>query len=810
MRLLGAIFLAIFWVTGFPALSQETLVDIPPGPNQLPLTPDDGVTVSLNPPPFTWVPPADDTVTYVLEIAASPDGTKGLIRRDNLPVSTYALPEPLKPGPWYWRYGVKREGHPVAYSGIRSFTVPDNATALPYPDVAESIERVPQSRPRMFVNESSLPAIRERAVSGALAARLQSLREICEPVVGASLVAEPPPITGEGAERGRMFAEVIRSTRPDMDRMEDCALLYLCTGDERFGQEARRRLIHFMSWDPDGSTAYPNNDEPAMWMMMRGVRSYDWTYTLFSAEERKMVEEVMHTRAAQFYDHLRNRRQFHTNPYESHAGRTLGFLGEACIAFAHEWPEAREWLDYVLTCYWNCYPAWGKEDGGWHEGPSYWGAYMGFVLHFVTALRNGTGIDLMHKPFLSATPYYLLYTNPPYAKISPFGDGEHGPSTKGRGHLMYWFSSLLDNPYFRWYSDAWEAGPGVTILGVALEKPELQAKPPSGLPPSCLFPGVGLASLHTDLGDAANDIHFLFKSDPYGSISHGHADQNAFTLEAFGEAIAIASGYYPWYGSDHHRLWQWESKSSNTITIDGGLGQVPRDPKSKGTVTAFRSTLHYDALTGDATAAYQGRLTKAMRRVIHLRPGIYVLFDDVVVPAPAIVEWNLHALSEMQLDEPYQTVTIAQGAARCRVRFVHSENLQFGQRAGATPPPENGEPPQFHFTAYTPHKVAVYQPVTVLIPYREGGENSLPVVQPIQSETGRGVALQDPGGTHVVAFRTAPGGNPWGVGTWESDADAFALFVSSDNRIVKHIILGGTHATEILPDGTRRTVSGSS
>ena len=86
-----------------------------------------------------------------------------------------------------------------------------------------------------------------------------------------------------------------------------------------------------------------------MWVIMRGVRAYDWSYGLFSPGEREEVEACMRIRATQFYEHLRNRRRFHTNPYESHAVRTLGFLGEACLEFAHEWPEAREWLDYVLT-----------------------------------------------------------------------------------------------------------------------------------------------------------------------------------------------------------------------------------------------------------------------------------------------------------------------------------------------------------------------------------------------------------------------------------------------------------------------------
>ena len=100
-----------------------------------------------------------------------------------------------------------------------------------------------------------------------------------------------------------------------------------------------------------------------------------------------------------------------------------------------------------------------------------------------------------------------------------------------------------------------------SILGVVLKNDRIIAKSPSDLPQARYFPGVGLVSLHTELGSAANDIHFLFHSDPYGAISHSRPDQNAFTLEAYGEALAIASGYYTWWNSEHNQKWSYDTRS---------------------------------------------------------------------------------------------------------------------------------------------------------------------------------------------------------------------------------------------------------
>ena len=81
-------------------------------------------------------------------------------------------------------------------------------------------------------------------------------------------------------------------------------LAYLITGNQRLGQEAKRRILHFFAWDPEGTTSFYAYDEPPMWMMMRGARAYDWTYDLFTPDERSRVETNMRARAAQFYQRL--------------------------------------------------------------------------------------------------------------------------------------------------------------------------------------------------------------------------------------------------------------------------------------------------------------------------------------------------------------------------------------------------------------------------------------------------------------------------------------------------------------------------
>jgi hypothetical protein len=64
----------------------------------------------------------------------------------------------------------------------------------------------------------------------------------------------------------------------------------------------------------------------------------------------------------------------------------IGFAVEGSIVLAHEVPDAPQWLDYTLHILWSVYPAWGRSDGGWHEGVSYWTGYMSRMFRVVAEL----------------------------------------------------------------------------------------------------------------------------------------------------------------------------------------------------------------------------------------------------------------------------------------------------------------------------------------------------------------------------------------------------------------------------------------
>ena len=735
--------------------AAQPVLDARPSATQKPYAPAEGAISPVSPPPFIWLP-AGKGMTYTLQVSTATNFPAAVTKNyDNLTRTVFVPSEVLPAGQYHWRYGVKTSAG-MTWSKVRSFQIAANARPFAFPNFNGVIAGIPKNHPRLFFPGDRLERIRA-AAKAELKPVVDDLVKSCRKAIGEKLVDEPDYQPKTASERGPWAVRIMQTTRPPMDVMERCALAYLITGNREIGQEAKRRLLYFFSWNPEGPTSFFAYDEPPMWVMMRGTRAYDFTYDLFTSEERNRVEANMRARAAQFFKRLESL-PFESSPFESHAGRLPGFLGESALCFAHEWPEARKWLEYVTLLYYTSYPAWGGDDGGWHEGPMYWTAYMGFAVHFVVALRHATDVDLMQKPFFRNTPFFGLYTATPYHEHSPFGDGQYG--RPGASSVMYTFSTLLQDPHLRWYADAARFRPGADVLSLATYDPTLRAEVPTHLPQTRVFPAAGLASIHTALGDQENDISFLLRSSPLGSTSHGHADQNAFVIEAFGRGLAIATGQYPWYGSPHHEGWTRATRAVNSILVDG-QGQDSRSYNARGQITSFCSTNGYDYVEADAANAYAGRLKTYRRQVVHVRPGVFVICDTLEALKPATFQWLLHAYEQMQIEPASQKIKVIHAPATMEVQLLRPAGLTFSQTDKYKPEPENIKGKwndTWHLKASTTKAESSIQFLAILTPHKADQTPGLKM-ELLESSGALGVKLSGSGGVvDTILFRATGNG----------------------------------------------------
>lgn len=595
--------------------------------------------------------------------------------------------------------------------------------------------------PRLFLVPPFLGDLRTRCEDGDLQRSLASWRMAVRKELGRPLPPEPDWLPKMQPDHNREFARCFRTIRPPTRLMQIAALVYALGGDEDAGAEARRRVLYYFGWNPKGPTNTFHNDEPAMSIMRNGVRAYDWTYALYSSEERSAIEACIVERSRQIYDLLKKQR-FHVNPRNSHLGRQIGFLAEACCALLPEHPEMQAWYDYVVDVYRRVYPAWGCEDGGWNEGPHYWTAYMDFGLDSLTAVKLAKGEDIVSsKPFFRQTPWYFIYQCPPGSPISPFGDGwQAGPQ---RSTAIRSFAVLQNDPELLWFAEKYGVAGvgGVRDLVLDPKISGLRSRSPENLPQTRVFPGEGLVMSHSCLTNAASNVAFYFRSSPYGSVSHGHQDQNAFCLTAHGEPLAIASGYYDYYGSPHHDGWMRQTKAVCAITYDGGKGQ-PRGTNSVGRIVHFREKNGVQIFTGDASSAYGRAFRRARRDVVRLGADVFVLRDDLQAPEPHVFEYNLHALDEMAINASARKVTVSRPKAVLDIFFPGTTALKFFQTNKFDPPVEEkvlrqGLPhsDQWHLRAATESTCAA-EIISVLATRRPQDRSPLADLRQIAMEKG--------------------------------------------------------------------------
>ncbi|MHC4596512.1 MAG: heparinase II/III family protein, partial [Planctomycetota bacterium] len=171
-----------------------------------------------------------------------------------------------------------------------------------------------------------------------------------------------------------------------------------------------------------------------------------------------------------------------------------------------------------------------------------------------------------------------------------------------------------------------------------------------GLPQARLFRDIGVAAMHTKLAQTPNNLMLAFRSSPYGSFNHAHADQNSFNILFGGERLFCNSGYYIAYADEHFQGWYKHSRGHNTVLIDD-KGQVLGRTEAYGWLCRYLHGQQVTYCLGDASNAYSGTgLTRFRRHILFLRPSIVIIYDELEADHPAKWSWLLHSPNEISAE----------------------------------------------------------------------------------------------------------------------------------------------------------------
>ncbi|MFN7934428.1 MAG: DUF4962 domain-containing protein [Bryobacteraceae bacterium] len=720
--------------------------------------PAEGETVAVNPPSLSWVHEKDAS-SYTVQWAANPQ-FKNATEAGAIPWSVYTHHKTLAPGTYYWRYRIHGAKAVSPWSRPRRFTVPASAMEFPQPTLTELKSRIGTAHPRLFVSAKELPRLRAYA-NGDGKAAFTALLQRADQLTTAKPTPEPS-VRGDSRNpetRDHWWSNRVQTLKA-LNEAEVLTFAWLMTQDKKYAAPAREFTLKLAAWDPDGPTQFALNCEAAKPMLHRLPRAYDWAYPLFSEEERARIRKVMQRRAhdAWISGEVREGVGHLNQPYGSHANRTWHKLAENAVATIGETPEADRLLQYAVTKFYAAYPVWSDEDGGWHEGLSYFAGYMSKVTWWMHLASQALGIDGFRKPFFQHFADYAMYSAPPGTPDLGFGDLSSGQPNRGWAFMQF-FIAHTKNPQWAWWAKAWDLPEDVDepVLSFLWSSMGHVAPQKPTLPPSKLFRGTGVAILNTTLESAADNVQVRFKSSPMGRWSHGHDAHNSFTLSAYGEALLVNNVYRDIYGSPFHKEWVWTTRAQNAVLVNN-TGQKEHSADLGGRIVKADFQDGLDYVVGDATASYQGKLGRALRHIVFVKPDVVVIGDELSAPTASTYQFVLHGQQPFQLDEQQRRLVLDREKAGVVVDYVTQAALTFRQWTGYSPEPDKGYldsinrpmiPPQWHVEASTRDGASNNLTFTVLRPYRKGTKPPDTAIQTARGEEGMEMTITGASGVPV-------------------------------------------------------------
>ena len=414
-----------------------------------------------------------------------------------------------------------------------------------------------------------------------------------------------------------------------MDFWPNLGATYWGTGDEAYAQAWVRQLRSWITQEPMPSSY--ENDILAPWAEIDvGERmKYSWPDSFFRFVLSPSVSDddlITYLKSCVDHGHSLTNWAFYENQNVNIYAWEMSGLYTVGTVFP-ELNEASGWRNYAAQQLFAQTTNLFYPDGAQTElSPRYDIGTMDSILkvYDLALLNHQTGelpagyLANMEKPY-----EFLLYNSTPTRLLPPFND-----CGAANDSMLDWlpkgYSYFPNRPDFLWLNGA--------------------GSPPARL--SWFFPYAGYAAMRSSWDTTAN--YLCFQGGPSGSSGHRHADSLNVVIWSHGREILFDSGGGS-YESTIWRTWGTSSYSHNCITVDGlaqqwwGSGTNVSNwwgANNPDLVTAVSLNLRWESDVYHDFAAqiynrgyggnYNNRLATQTRRVLFVKPDIYVVADTLV------------------------------------------------------------------------------------------------------------------------------------------------------------------------------------
>lgn len=711
----------------------------PQGGKEMREMPEDNLVALENPPAFGWRSGQD---RYSFEVLIARDGARYM--QFVTQATAFRPDRPMEPGRYTWRvrrldsYGrplpdeSNRVADPEGWSTPRVFEVRQNGIALSVPPVWDAFDRAKaRKRPR------SLPA--DPASGRFNPARLTPAQWQVFETVARRFVKEAPEADAFARRRSDGSRSALRQI---MRRINDALAVATVHRQKAVRRQATKvallYLDNLIGENPLGRTGHDGNDLLNIRLAKTVARAYDILKSDMDRQTQLRVRRHVEDRTQSAFDYfmLNDHGNLEQFALSSHGFQIMTHVLAIAALLSGDSDRARLWFRDSYPLISMIVTPWGGGDGGYSNGVNY--GVWEFVNHVDSwdVIHNTTGFPYFDTAWVRNFAEFLTYFAPPGVAYAGFGDGGENLRPELWSEVARLYSErgrgAFADPLLESWQTHLEARTGKAVpLTNALLWPRLfsdhsdspdRAQTLDAIPDAAIFPDIGWGAIHTDISDPER-YSILFKSSQFGSFSHSHADQNAFTIMGKGQPLLLDSGYYDDYRSKHHDGWTRRTRAHNAITFDGGKGQPIDDPGAKGRLLGYWRCGGAVVMRGDASGAYGKGISRALRTLISLPGGRLLVADRMVADSARKWEWNFHAAEPLsRTDQDFAVVR--NGAAQAAIQVLAGPELTLAQSKGFPFPAKtkNGIVPtdQFH-AAFTSRRAAPSLDMLTLIDLdREG------------------------------------------------------------------------------------------
>lgn len=727
-----------------------------------------------------------------LEYSLDPAFPEGKTTRAQLDRNFYMPSGPVAPGTWYWRVKRQTELADSWTDAERVVVLPESHRFTTPPIPADLATR---AHPRLIVAKPVTDAKEQESL-------VASARSYAK-----QGVPDDPPIYAPGNPDwptwidwyGKVHGGITIYTGVRLQRMAE---LYARTKSPEVRDLLKPMAFKAASWNPEGGSSMQAGDIGAQ-HLLRGLNwCYDALYGDLTEAERGQLRGVIVARGQQFWKSLNPFRIGHAE-YNNHAWLCTLALGETGLLLTGEYPAAADWAEYSRELYLGLYLCGLGWQGDNNEGISYWGYGLGFVIQYADLMRDVCGIDLFQHPWLYQTARFPMYTTLPGSWAVSFADtGKPNHSFFGPAEISQVHDLALrtKDPYALWYSGKFADA-------------DFDPKPPVDLPQSIHYRFIGWSVFNTSLLDGSEDVTFAMRSGPFWA-GHQHEDQNSFVINAYGEKLAIDSGYYDWFGSPHFTQYSTKTRAHNAILVNG-LDQDSRRPGADGKISEWFDSPGFGYSVGDASnpMMYEGSLKRWDRRALFIKPGFVVVHDVLgAAKGPAQYDWLLHTVAPIEVGgaelQPapggvqgtgLPIFSVTSGKATLSGTFVAPADMALQVKAGYPVEPVDGYstrpvPPEQYSHEWTlwatPAQKRVDEDIVAVLQVMRGDGKQKAIVEPLTAKGAFGVKIVEGAETTLVLSRKRDASGMMSGGGLESDGEIAALILKG-KTVSRWLLIGG-------------------